>query len=143
MRERRCAPGSNKGPGRIPGGDRRDNRPGLGLPLNVGGSRCQRRASVVNCDMMLDVVNDPAVHEGKFKLSRPYQRSGLVLGRPGRNPSATTTEGRPEDPRNSVRSQRRFGKAGKRTSPCAFQSGMIDELARAANCTVPQRRYRA
>src|SRR5256885_14916188 len=53
---------------------------GLRVPLNIEWILPRRRANVVNCDMMLDCVNDPDVHEGKLRLSRPYQRSGVALG---------------------------------------------------------------
>lgn len=107
---------------------------GLGVPLNVEWILARRRANVVNCDMMLDVVNDPGVHEGKFKLTHPYQRSGLALGL-----------GRGAEPIGDYKELRKgqkigvmvgsfasmvLGKAGKSTSPYAFQSDMIEELAK-------------
>ena len=64
---------------------------GLGVPLNVEWILPRRRANVVNCDMMLDSVNDPKVHEGRLLLSRPYQTSGVALGLVGMpRPSPTT-----------------------------------------------------
>ena len=41
---------------------------GLGVPLNIEWIFPRRRANVVNCDMMLDSVNDPEVHEGRLRL---------------------------------------------------------------------------
>lgn len=107
---------------------------GLGLSLNVEWILGRRRANVVNCDMMLDVVNDAEVHEGKFKLSHPYQTSGVALGL-----------GRDATPINDFNELQKgqkigvmvgsfasmvLGKAGKSTSPYAFQTDMLDDLVK-------------
>src|SRR5687767_9359815 len=42
---------------------------GLGVPLNIEWILPRRRANVVNCDMLLDSINDPKVHEGRLLLS--------------------------------------------------------------------------
>src|SRR5581483_2101905 len=52
----------------------------LGLKLNVDWIVPRRRAAVVNCDMLLDSINDPAAYEGRLLLSTPYQRTGIALG---------------------------------------------------------------
>lgn len=107
---------------------------GLGLSLNTEWILGRRRANVVNCDMMLDVVNDAAVHEGKFKLTRPYQRSGVALGL---GKGAT-----PVDSYKDLQKGQKIGvmvgsfasmvlgKADKTISPYAFQTDMLDELAK-------------
>jgi polar amino acid transport system substrate-binding protein len=107
---------------------------GLGLSLNTEWILGRRRANVVNCDMMLDVVNDAAVHEGKFKLTHPYQRSGVGLGL---GKGAT----RIADYKELEKGQKIgvmvgsfasmvLGKAGKSISPYAFQTDMLDELSK-------------
>jgi len=107
---------------------------GLGLPLNVEWILARRRANVVNCDMMLDVVNDPEVHEGKYKLSRPYQRSGLALGLgKGAEPISDYTElkkGQKIGVMVGSFASMVLGKADKSISPYAFQADMLDELAK-------------
>jgi ABC-type amino acid transport substrate-binding protein len=105
---------------------------GLGLPLNVEWILPRRRANVVNCDMMLDSVNDPKIHEGRIRLSHPYQKSGVALGL-GRDAEAISNF-------NELKKNQKIGvmigsfasmvlgKAGKTTSPYAFQSDMLEEL---------------
>ena len=53
---------------------------GLGVALNVEWILPRRRANVVNCDMLLDNVNDPKSTKDELLLSRPYQTSGVALG---------------------------------------------------------------
>lgn len=105
---------------------------GLGVALNVDWILPRRRANVVNCDLMFDVVNDPAVHEGRLLLSRPYQKSGLALG--------LRSEAEPITDFKELKKGQKIGimvgsmasmvlnKAGKSTSPYAFQSDMIEDL---------------
>ena len=105
---------------------------GLGVPLNIEWILPRRRANVVNCDLMFDVVNDPQVHEGRLKLSRPYQKSGLALG--------LRNEAEPISDFNELKKGQKIGimvgsmasmvlnKAGKATSPYAFQSDMLEDL---------------
>ena len=107
---------------------------GLGLSLNVEWILGRRRANVVNCDMMLDVINDPAVHEGKFKLSHPYQTSGVVLGLgKGATPVSDFKElqkGQKIGVMVGSFASMVLGKAGKSTSPYAFQTDMLDDLVK-------------
>ena len=105
---------------------------GLSVPLNIEWILPRRRANVVNCDLMFDVVNDPQVHEGRLKLSRPYQKSGLALG--------LRNEAEPISDFNELKKGQKIGimvgsmasmvlnKAGKATSPYAFQSDMLEDL---------------
>ena len=53
---------------------------GLKLSLSIEWIVPRRRANVANCDMQLDSVNNPEMYKGRALLSRPYQRSGVVLG---------------------------------------------------------------
>jgi ABC-type amino acid transport substrate-binding protein len=105
---------------------------GLELSLNVEWILPRRRANVVNCDMLLDSVNDPQLQEGRVLLSRPYQVSGVALGL-SRGAAAIS------DYRELQRGQKVgvmvgsvasvvLGKAGKTTSPYAFQTDLIADL---------------
>ena len=105
---------------------------GLGVPLNIEWILPRRRANVVNCDLMFDVVNDPVVHEGRVRLSHPYQKSGLALG--------LRNEAEPISDFSELKKGQKIGimvgsmasmvlnKAGKATSPYAFQSDMLEDL---------------
>ena len=107
---------------------------GLGLALNVEWILGRRRANVVNCDMMLDVTNDAEVHEGKFKLSHPYQISGVALGLGrGATPISDFKElqkGQKIGVMVGSFASMVLGKAGKSTSPYAFQTDMLDDLVK-------------
>ena len=105
---------------------------GLGLSLNVEWILPRRRAKVVNCDMLVGSVNDPKMSEGRLLLSHPYQRSGVALGMSGN--AAPISDYREIQPGqkvgvmvNSVASVV-LGKAGKTTSPYAFQADLIEDL---------------
>jgi polar amino acid transport system substrate-binding protein len=108
---------------------------GLGVPLNVDWIFPRRRAKVVNCDMMLDTVNDPEVYKGRLLLSRPYQKTGIGLGL---GPNGANVNGF-EDIQKGQKSQKIgvmigslssvvLGKRGFYTSPYAFQSDMLEDL---------------
>lgn len=107
---------------------------GLGVPLSIEWILPRRRANIVNCDMMLDSINDPAVQGDRLRLSRPYQKSGLALGL-GRDAEAIGDF-------KELKKDQKIGamvssvanmvliKAGKTTSPYAFQSDMVEDLAK-------------
>lgn len=105
---------------------------GLGLTLTIEWILPRRRANVVNCDLLFDRPNDPEVQEGRVLLSRPYQKSGLALGL-GLNARPITDYRQLEKGQkigvmvSSVASVV-LGKAGKSTSPYAFQSDMLEDL---------------
>lgn len=105
---------------------------GLGLPLNVEWILPRRRANVVNCDMLLDSINDPSIHEDRLQLSRPYQKSGLALGvrRDAENISdfRELKQGQKIGAMISSVASMVLGKAGKTTSPYAFQTDMLHDL---------------
>jgi polar amino acid transport system substrate-binding protein len=107
---------------------------GLGVSLNIEWILPRRRANVVNCDMLMDSINDPAVHEGRLLLSRPYQKSGLAL--------ALARNAEPIRDFKELKKDQKIGamvssvasmvliKAGKTTSPYAFQTDMLEDLAK-------------
>ena len=105
---------------------------GLGVPLNIEWIFPRRRANVVNCDMLLDNINDPEVNEGRMRLSRPYQKSGLALGlhRDAEDISdfRELKKGQKIGVMISSFASMVLGKAGKTTSPYAFQSDMVEDL---------------
>jgi polar amino acid transport system substrate-binding protein len=105
---------------------------GLGVELRVDWIYPHYRANWVNCDIVMDAFSDPEVHDGKLKLSVPYQKSGVALAlAPGIPLVQTFDEVRP--PRkigvmiDSLASVV-LGKKGLRTSPYAFEGDMIDDL---------------
>jgi ABC-type amino acid transport substrate-binding protein len=107
---------------------------GLGVPLSIEWILPRRRANVVNCDLMLDSINDPVVQEGRLRLSRPYQKSGLALGL-GRDAEAISDfkelkKGQKVGTMVSSVANMVLSKAGKTTSPYAFQSDMVDDLVK-------------
>jgi polar amino acid transport system substrate-binding protein len=105
---------------------------GLGLSLNIDWIVPRRRAKVVNCDMLFDRVNDSAVYEGRLLLSRPYHRSGIALALgPDAEPLADYTDlkkGQKIGVMISSMASVVLGKAGKSTSPYAFESDMLEDL---------------
>jgi polar amino acid transport system substrate-binding protein len=105
---------------------------GLGVSLNLEWIVARRRANLVNCDMMFDIINDPEVNEGRARLSRPYQKSGVALGL-RRDAEAISDFRQLKQGQkigimiNSIASVV-LGKADKTTSPYAFQSDMVEDL---------------
>lgn len=105
---------------------------GLGVSLNVEWIVARRRRNIVNCDMMLDNINDPEVNEGRARMSRPYQKSGVALGL-RRDAEAIRDFGELKKGQkigvmiNSFASMV-LGKADKDTSPYAFQSDMVEDV---------------
>src|SRR5260221_13302759 len=105
---------------------------GLGVPLNIEWIFPRRRANVVNCDMLLDNINDPEVNEGRMRLSRPYQKSGLALGL--RQDAETISDfnelkkGQKIGVMVSSYAGMVLGKAGKTISLYALQSDMVEDL---------------
>ena len=54
--------------------------PGLGVSLDLLWIKPRYRANLVNCDILVDSINDPELYEGKLLLSHPYQHGGIALG---------------------------------------------------------------
>ena len=104
----------------------------LGVALNIEWIFPRRRANVVNCDMLLDNINDPEVNEGRMRLSRAYQKSGLALGlRQDAEAISNFNElkkGQKIGVMVSSYAGMVLGKAGKSISPYAFQTDMVEDL---------------
>lgn len=105
---------------------------GLGVTLNIDWVVPRRRVAEVNCDMLLDTVNDPELQKGHQLLSIPYQRTGVALGL-----------GRNADGVNGLRDLNKeqkigvmvgslasvvLGKRGLSISPYAFQVDILEGL---------------
>lgn len=107
---------------------------GLGLSLSMEWIVPRRRANVVNCDMLLDSINDPNIQKGRALLSRPYQKSGVALGLHRNTEPVSDFKQLRKDQKigvmiSSVASMV-LGKNGATTSPYAFQNDMIEDLAK-------------
>jgi polar amino acid transport system substrate-binding protein len=102
------------------------------VPLSIEWILPRRRANVVNCDMLLDNINDPEVNEGRMRLSRPYQKSGLALGLRKDAEAITDYSELKKGQKIGVMinsyAAMVLGKAGKSFSPYAFQSDMVEDL---------------
>jgi ABC-type amino acid transport substrate-binding protein len=107
----------------------------LGVPLEVDWIIPRVRASLVNCDMVLDMIAAPDVDRGPVKLSHSYQKSGVALGlRPGSEAIHGFPDLAPGRQRvgvmvNSLASVI-LGRRGIRTVPYSFESDMVADLAR-------------
>jgi len=107
---------------------------GLGVRLETLWILPRYRASLVNCDILLDSINDPKIYEGRLLLSRPYQRTGVALGVVGKTDGISTFTDLSKDQKvgvmiNSLASVV-LGKAGVRVSPYAFEQDMIEDLVK-------------
>jgi polar amino acid transport system substrate-binding protein len=105
----------------------------LGVRFNVEWIFPRRRANVVNCDMMMDTVNDPAVYEGRLLVSVPYQMTGIALGlarnaEQGISGFRDLKKGQKLGVLVGSLSSVVLGKRGMTTSPYAFQSDMLEDL---------------
>jgi ABC-type amino acid transport substrate-binding protein len=107
---------------------------GLGVDLVIEWIVPRMRAGLVNCDLLLDTIAIPGVQEGPIKLSHAYQKSGVALAWRGgvremrgfRDIAPTQRVGVMV---NSLASKI-LGERGARTVPYAFESDMIDDLAK-------------
>ena len=64
------------------------------MSLDLAWIKPRYRANLVNCDILVDSINDPELYEGKLLLSHPYQHGGIALGvaaSRGRVPTDSTT----------------------------------------------------
>jgi len=131
-------------PDALPYASKSDDRPGfqvelaralaqgLGVQLQVDWIYTARRANQVNCDIVMDAFSDPEVHEGRLKLSIPYQKTGVALALgPGVVRVESFDDLRPDQRVgvmvNSVASVV-LGKKGLATRPYSFEGDMIDDL---------------
>jgi len=53
---------------------------GLGVSLEMQWILPRYRANLLNCDILMDSIDDAEIYEGKLLLSRPYHRTGVALG---------------------------------------------------------------
>jgi polar amino acid transport system substrate-binding protein len=134
-------------PDALPHASKREDLPGfqieiaralaqsLGLPLEIDWIIPRMRASLVDCDILLDTIAAPDVDRGPVKLSHPYQKSGVALAlRPGNEALRGFQDLAPGKQRvgvmvNSLASAI-LGRRGVRTVPYSFESDMVDDLAR-------------
>ena len=107
---------------------------GLGVPLEIDWIIPRIRAGLVDCDLLLDTIADPDIQRGPLKLSHAYQKSGVALAlRPGSDAVLGFGDLRPEQRVGvlvgSIASVV-LGKRGLRTVPYAFESDMVEDLAK-------------
>jgi polar amino acid transport system substrate-binding protein len=106
----------------------------LGVRLQVDWIVPRMRASLVDCDLLLDTIVDPATQRGPVKLTHPYQKSGVALAlRPG-NESVRSFRNIAPGKRvgvmvNSLASKL-LNQRGVSTVPYAFESEMVEDLAK-------------
>jgi polar amino acid transport system substrate-binding protein len=134
-------------PDALPHASKREDLPGfqieigralaqaLGVPLEIDWIIPRVRASLVDCDILLDTIATAGVDRGPIKLSHPYQKSGVALAvRPGNEAVHGFEDLAPGKQRvgvmvNSLASAI-LGRRGVRTVPYSFESDMVDDLAR-------------
>jgi ABC-type amino acid transport substrate-binding protein len=105
----------------------------LGLRLQVAWIIPRMRAGLVDCDMLLDTIVDPAVLRGPVKLSAPYQRSGVALAlRDGTDGVRGFQDlgGRRVGVMVSSVASKLLGQRGAQAVPYAFESDMVEDLAK-------------
>ena len=108
---------------------------GLGVSLSMEWILPRRRANVVNCDLQFDAISDPEKRsKGKHRQSQPYNKSGVVLGLAGNSAVVSKQVELLQGQRigvmiNSTPAEF-LGKAGASLVPYAFQSDMIEDLAK-------------
>lgn len=104
----------------------------LGVKLNVEWILPRRRANVVNCDMMLDTINDPPVYEGRLLISQPYNKTGIALGlrrdAQGISDFHDLKKGQKVGVMVGSISSMVLGKRHVTISPYAFQIDMLEDL---------------
>lgn len=105
---------------------------GLGVQLQVDWIYIARRANQVNCDIVMDAFSDPEIHEGRLKLSIPYQKTGVALAlAPGVPLVQSFDDLRPDQKIGVMVSSVAsvvLGKKGLATTPYSFETDMIDDL---------------
>jgi polar amino acid transport system substrate-binding protein len=106
----------------------------LGVSLEMLWIKPRYRANLVNCDMLLDNIDDPKLYEGKLLLSHPYHRTGIALGVNAKMGEVKTFNDFKPGQKIGVMvgsmAQTVLGKRGLTTSPYAFEDDMLDDLAK-------------
>ena len=107
---------------------------GLGVSLELQWIKPRSRARLVNCDILMDSINDPDLYEGKLRLSHPYNHTGVALGV---GPSgkdiqrfADLKKGQKVGVMVNSLTQIVLVQSGLSTSPYAFEADMLDDLAK-------------
>jgi polar amino acid transport system substrate-binding protein len=106
----------------------------LGVELEVAWVTILYQRSVVNCDIVLDAIVDKDVQaDSPTKVSRPYQRSGIVLALPVSADGIKTFTDLGKGMRVGVQvgslAQMVLSQRGLKTSPFGFEDDMIAEVA--------------
>jgi polar amino acid transport system substrate-binding protein len=106
----------------------------LGFPLQVEWIIPRIRAGLVDCDLLLDTIASDDVQRSPLRLSHPYQKSGVALAFRSGVAAARGFQDLAPGLRvgvlvNSVASKL-LGQRGLRTVPYAFESDMVDDLAK-------------
>lgn len=109
---------------------------GLGVDLEVAWIVPRMRANTVDCDILLDTIVVPEVQEGRYKLSHPYQLSGVALGlAPGVADDVRSFSDLKPGSRVGVMvgslASMIIGKRGAQIVPYAFEDEMVQECAEA------------
>ena len=106
----------------------------LGFPLQVDWIVARMRASLVDCDMLLDVIAVPEAQRAPVKLSHPYQKSGVALAL---GPGSDAVQGFGDIAPNQrvgvmvgSLASKLLEQRGLRTVPYAFESDMIVDLTK-------------
>ena len=107
----------------------------LDLKLQVEWIVPRMRASLVDCDMLLDTIVDPALERGPLKLSRPYQRSGVALavrtsGNENVRGFADIAPGKRVGVMVNSVASKLLNQRGLYTVPYAFESDMVVDLVK-------------
>ena len=106
----------------------------LGLKLSVEWIVPRIRAGLVDCDMLLDTIADPQAQGPPLKLSHAYQKSGVALAwrtasQDMRGFGDIAPAQRVGVMVNSLASKL-LGQRGVRTVPYAFETEMVQDLAK-------------
>ena len=106
----------------------------LGVKLEIDWIVPRVRAGLVDCDMLLDTIVDPALSRGPVKVTRAYQRSGVALalrtGRDGVQRFADLAPGQRVGVMVNSLASKLLNERGLYTVPYAFESDMIADLAK-------------
>lgn len=105
----------------------------LGVQLHVDWIIPRLRAGLVDCDMLLDTIVDPAAQRNPIRLSRAYQKSGVALALRTGNDAVQRFQDLAPGKRvgvmiNSLASKL-LNQRGLYTVPYAFESDMVADLA--------------
>jgi ABC-type amino acid transport substrate-binding protein len=105
----------------------------LGVKLQVQWIIPRLRAGLVDCDLLLDTIVDPATQRGPIRLSQPYQKSGVAMalrtGLAGQGFDDLAPSSRVGVLVNSLAS-RSLNQRGLHTVPYAFEADIVADLAK-------------